>query len=270
MKIACIQPKIHDKVKDSFSEIDSLLKNLLNEFEECEIACLPERWSPFFPEITQNIQKERGEYYFFLKELASRYNINLLSGAIWEKRDTLKKPKITCYYFNHKGEEVGRQDKIHLYSYEREHFEPGKELNIFSLNKYRFAILICFDMAFFETPRLAVENGADLLFSPTQIREDGMENWKIYLQARVLENRIPAAACNSIGNVFNRSFLGNSKIISFVNGYFSPSKLKILEAPLASSGFVYADIDLDFPGKLRKVRLNERIEKNEIKVNIIK
>ena len=125
-------------------------------------------------------------------------------------------------------------------------------------------------MAFFETPRLSVENGAEILFSPTQIRSEGMDNWKIYLQARVLENRVPAAACNSLGNILDRKFLGNSKILSFVNGFISPSKLKVIEAPYGQNGFVYDNIDLKFPKKLRKIRLNEKIEKNKIKVTRIK
>ena len=269
MKVACIQPKIYKDINKCYSQIEVLFKKLLNKFEECEIACLPERWVPLLENIPHNIQKERGDHYNFIKSLAKSFNVKILSGAIWEKRKNLKKPSVTCYFFNEKGIEIGRQDKIHLYSYEQGQFEPGRELNMFRLNDYIFAILICFDMAFFETPRLAIENGADVLFTPTLIREDGMENWKIYLQARALENRIPIAACNSVGKVLNRKFLGNSKILSFIDGYISPSKLRIIEGPLGESGFVFDDIDLEFPRKLRKIRLNEKVEKRKIKVKII-
>ena len=124
-------------------------------------------------------------------------------------------------------------------------------------------------MAFFETPRLAVENGADVLFSPTQIREDGMPNWYVYLKARALENRVPIVACNTFGSYSERLFLGCSKIISFYKGHISPSKLKIIEGPKNSSGFICSDIDLDYPKKLRKIRLGEKINKNKIKVKFI-
>ena len=231
---------------------------------------MPERWVPFSKDFTQNLQKQRGSDYHFIKTLAKDYNIKILSGAIWEKRNNSKKPMITCYYFDNNGEEIGRQDKIHLYAYEREYFEPGKELSLFKLDSsHLFSVLICFDMAFFETPRLAVENGADILFSPTQIRDDGMENWEVYLKARALENRVPIVACNTFGKYRKRKFLGNSKIISFHKGKISPSKLKIVEGPKDSSGFVFDIIDLDFPSKLRKIRLKEQIEKNRIKVKII-
>lgn len=268
MKIACIQPKVFNNRKKCYNEIEEILTNLLKEVD-CDIACLPERWSPFLKSGPQNLQKERGDDYNFIKNLAKNYQTNLLSGGIWEKRENTKKPSITCYYFNDNGEEIGRQDKIHLYSAEREIFEPGKVLNLFSLNNYTFAILICFDMAFFETPSLATENGADLLLSPTSIKESGMSNWKIYLQARVLENRIPALSCNTYGTVNGTTFLGNSKILSFVKGFISPSKLRLIEGPIGSEGFVYDEIDLKFPQKLRRLRLNERVDRNKINVKII-
>ncbi|MFX0022540.1 MAG: carbon-nitrogen hydrolase family protein [Candidatus Hermodarchaeota archaeon] len=270
MRVACIQPELFENRIKCYIEIEKILKELLETHQDCEIICLPERWVPYFKNSDQNFQEQRGNDYSFIKNLAKEYNIKLISGAIWEKRTNSKKPSITSYFFDENGEEIGRQDKIHLYSYEREHFEPGKELSLFKFNNsYCFAILICFDMAFFETPRLSVENGADLLFSPTQIREDGMLNWQVYLQARALENRVPIVACNTFGSYLKRNFNGNSKIISFYKGNISPSKLKIIEAPKGKSGFIFDDLDLDFPRKLRELRFKEKIDKTKIKINII-
>ncbi|MHA2179801.1 MAG: carbon-nitrogen hydrolase family protein [Promethearchaeota archaeon] len=270
MKAACIQPQIFKERSQCYLEIEYILKRLLEEENKNEIICLPERWVPFSKNAIENLQEERGDDYVFIKSLAKNYNTKIISGAIWEKRASSKKPVITSYFFNENGEEIGRQDKIHLYSYEQEQFKPGNVLNLFRINgSYYFAILICFDMAFFETPRVAVENGADILFSPTQIREDGMFNWDIYLKARALENRVPIVACNTCGKYLRRKFLGESKILSFRKGRVSPSKLKILEAPSDSSGFIFDDIDLDFPRKLRKIRLNEKIDKNKITVKKI-
>ncbi|MFX1477260.1 MAG: carbon-nitrogen hydrolase family protein [Promethearchaeota archaeon] len=270
MRVACIQPQVFQERFQCYLEIERILKTLLNNHKNCDIACLPEKWTPYNTDINKNFQEERGDDYAFIKNLAYKYKIRIVSGAIWEKRDKTKKPVITCYYFNKNGEEIGRQDKIHLYSHERKNFQSGKELKLFKMNDVgSFAILICFDMAFFETPRLAIENGADLLFSPTQIREDGMDNWYVYLKARALENRVPIVACNSFGEYLERKFLGCSKILSFYKGNISPSKLKIVEGPKNSSGYVFSDIDLRYPRKLREIRLGEKIDKNKIKVKFI-
>ena len=96
-----------------------------------------------------------------------------------------------------------------------------------------------------------------------------MDNWNIYLQARALENRIPIAASNTFGCFFNRKYLGNSKIISFVKGFVSPAKLKYIDGPTGSSGFVYDDVDLDFPRTIRSIRFKEKIEKSKIDVKVI-
>jgi predicted amidohydrolase len=267
MKVACIQPSIHEEIGDCYKEVEKLLKVLVDKYGNCDIACLPERWIPFYKEIEKNFQSERGENYQFIEKIAKKYKVAILSGAIWEKRKNEKKPYITCYYFNNEGEEVGRQDKIHLYTYEKKYFTPSKTLNLFKWNEKMFSILICFDVAFYETPRLSAENGAEILFSPTQIRSDGMDNWKIYLQSRALENRIPIVACNTVGTIGNRKFVGNSQIISFIDtGQITPSKLKIVEGPLNKSGHIYSDLNIEFPRKMREIRLREKIEKQSIKI----
>ncbi len=269
MRVACIQPRIYPEREKCYTEIDYLVRNLIKESDTCDIICLPERWTPFQTELSQNLQKERGADYTFIKELARNNEINVLSGAIWEERNSHKKPWITCYYINAKGEETGRQDKLHLYTYERKYFTSGNKLNVFKIHDIRFSILICFDMAFYETPRAAALNGADILFSPTQIRVDGLPNWEIYLKARALENRIPVVACNSLGMVLDRKFTGNSKIISFLKGYITPSRLKVVEAPDDKEGYIFDNIDTDFPRKMRKIRLNEKIDMNSIQINVV-
>ncbi|MEJ2249910.1 MAG: carbon-nitrogen hydrolase family protein [Candidatus Lokiarchaeota archaeon] len=266
MKVACIQSEIFKTREECYTNIENLIRNLMNGNKGVDIVCLPERWLPFFTELNKNIQKERGESYNFLRKIAQKYKIHLLSGAIWEIRKPSEKPWITCYYFDDNGKEIGRQDKMHLYSFEKQNFQNSNTLHIFKIEKFKFSILICFDMAFFETPRIATMNGAEILFSPTQIRKEGMYNWNIYLQARVLENRIPVVAVNSFGEIGERKFIGKSKIITFTNGFFSPSKLKILEAPSNKSSFICSDIDLKFPNKLRKIRLNERIDMKNIEI----
>lgn len=265
MKLILIQPEMFDKDKECFFEIQNLINSIPFIEKNCDLVCLPERWIKMNPNLEKNIQEERGTHYQFIKKIAKKCHINILSGGIWEKRENSNKNYITCYFFNKDGEEIGRQDKIHLYRYEKFFFEPGDTLNLFSLNGHLFSILICFDMVF-ETPRFAVRNGAEFLISPTLIREEGLENWGVYLRAKSLENRVPIAACNSFGILKDRTFPGNSKIISFVKGFYSPSKLKVLEAPLNKHAILFDNIDLKFPNKLRKKRFKEAISMENIKL----
>ncbi|MHA1870883.1 MAG: carbon-nitrogen hydrolase family protein [Promethearchaeota archaeon] len=207
--------------------------------------------------------------------MANKFSVNIISGGIWEKRPHNESSEssnskfwnfITSYLFNSKGQEIGRQDKIHLYNFEPIIFEPGSQLHIFSLEELdvKLAILICFDIAFYETPRAAVENGAEILISPTLIREEGLYNWNIYLQARALENRVPVAACNPIGDFFGRHFPGKSKIISFKVGSESPAVLKVKEAPKNQQFIISEKINLSFPNRIREKRLAEKIDIKKI------
>ncbi|MCP4763852.1 MAG: carbon-nitrogen hydrolase family protein [archaeon] len=267
LKISLIQCQIHTDTQKMNKNVSRLIQ--LSSENEPDLIILPERWRPlpdiFNEDINKFIQKERGEDYQLIKNLSKKYSVSIISGGIWENRSNGnkndEKPYITSYYFN-EGEEVGRQDKLHLYSFEPKVFQPGKVLNIFTHpeNNTKFCVLICFDIAFYETPRLSVENGAELLISPTLINDNGLYNWKIYLQARALENRVPVAACNPIGDFFGRHFSGKCKIITFKTGHESPSTLKIKELEANREDILTERINFRFPNKIRKKRLKEKID----------
>ena len=127
-----------------------------------------------------------------------------------------------------------------------------------------FSILICFDLHISShLTRLAVDNGAEIIFSPTLIRQTGGDNWKIYLQARALENRIPVISCNSIFQQYGRNFIGQSKIIHFKKGSSSPVLLHTEETD-STPGFFSRTVDLSFPNKIRHKRLSEILSKETI------
>jgi omega-amidase len=267
IKISLIQCKIVAQQQ----VMDSNIARLIGEAaqEKPDLVILPERWRPvpskehFF----EAIEEERGHSYDLLKDLAKKHSTYIITGGIWEKRQN-NTCFITCYVFDNEGNELGRQDKLHLYSYEPSVFTPGNSLQIFTHNpsQTKFAILICFDIEFFETPRLAVEHNAEILLSPTLIREDGLYNWSIYLQARALENRVPVVACNPVGNIFGNTYLGKSKVISFKRGHSSPSILVIKESQENEQNILTQRVNLSFPNSIRKKRLDEKREKSSIQV----
>jgi len=269
INVALIQCKICEYKKKMNLNIENLIRKC-SEYSP-DIVVLPERWRPIPEEnIESAIQNERGSDYSFIKKLSKEYSLSIISGGIWEKRDKNEdkaaKPFITAYYFEN-GEEIGRQDKMHLYTYESYLFQPGDTLYLFrnSNSQAIFTILICFDLTFYETPRTSIENGAEILFSPTLIREEGLYNWKVYLQARALENRVPVTACNAVGKFFGRKFTGLSKIIKFKKGPETPVKLIVNELEKNKNDILYDEINLSFPNRIRKKRFAEKITIKNIK-----
>lgn len=264
IKIGLVQSSVELDNEKNYKHIEQLISESVSK-QEYDILCLPERWNYVdikARDFSVNIQEKRGAHYSFCKQLAKEYNVSLISGAIWEyETRSQEQPVVSAYYFDRSGNEMFCQHKIHLYLFEKTMFVPGSELIVYHDPQFdlKFSILICFDVAFYQTPRLAVVNGAELIFTPTLIRDTGLDNWDIYLKARALENRVPIAACNSVFELPDRKFLGKSKIISFFPGSESPINLNIQEAG-QSAEVLNGQIDLDFPNKIRKKRIEEAVD----------
>lgn len=72
--------------------------------------------------------------------------------------------------------------------------------------------MICYDTVFPGVAESLTKKGAQILFSPSRIVKEGIEPWRMYVQVRSLENRIPIIA----PNVSDNKFGGNSLIIELV------------------------------------------------------
>ncbi len=269
INISLVQPLVSKDNDENFSHVEKLIKEACQT--KPDIICLPERW--FFLDFVnlnpdQIFQSERGKQYQYVKQWAKEYNVPIISGGIWEKHKDYPRPFVSAYYFDSQGKEMFRQNKIHLYGMEKVILESGKELQVFRDEKLdiTFSILICFDLTISSAlTDLAANKGAELIFSPTLIRETGMINYKTYLQARALENRIPIASCNSIFKQMDRNFIGQSKIIHFQKGSSSPVKLLTEEAP-KKPYILNKDVNISFPNKIRKKRNKEKIQVKELRV----
>ncbi len=272
LTLGLMQNRVLKENVQNYENLESMIRGTL-QVHSVDLFLLPEHW--YFIDVTskdflKNVQEKRGEYYHFCRSLSEKYHVSLVSGAIWEYEPEFKKPVVNAYYFDSEGKERFCQKKIHLYAFEKAMFDKGSELIIYrdSHLDISFSILICFDIAFYETPRLATLNGAELLLSPTLIRDTGLENWDIYLKARALENRIPVAACNSVFELMDRKYLGKSKIIGFKEGSESPLILDVKEAGSGNEVLVSA-LNIEFPSKIRKNRLEEAIDTSSINITKI-
>jgi len=45
IRLACIQPEILPKTDKSYSEVEKILNSLIKHHNNCDIICLPERWT---------------------------------------------------------------------------------------------------------------------------------------------------------------------------------------------------------------------------------
>ena len=197
-KIGLIQTRSYENNKKGVENISKLLEKLGKS--ETEIVCLPEQWLP-------NNQIENYDQEFFeFKKIAKNYSMTVIPGAFYEKNEN--KMSINSPIIGPDGEIIGKQEKIHPYDYEKETVNPGTEAKIFKTS-CKFGIMICYDTVFPGVANRLTKKGAQILFSPSRIVKEGIEPWKMYVQVRSLENRIPIIA----PNVEDVKFGGNSLIV---------------------------------------------------------
>jgi len=197
-KVGLIQTKSYQNNKKGIEKVSMLLEKLGKA--ETEIVCLPEQWLP------NNQIKNYDEEFFEFKKIAKNYSMTIISGAFYEKNEN--KMSINSPIIGPEGEIIGKQAKIHPYDYEKDIVDAGTEVKIFKTS-CKFGIMICYDTVFPGVADMLTKKGAEILFSPSRIVKEGIEPWKMYIQVRSLENRIPIIA----SNVEDARFGGNSLIV---------------------------------------------------------
>ena len=197
-KVGLIQTKSYENNKKGIENISKLLEKLGKA--ETEIVCLPEQWLP-----NNHIENYDQEFFEF-KKIAKNYSMTIIPGAFYEKNEN--KVSINSPIIGPEGEIIGKQEKIHPYDYEKETVDAGTEAKIFNTS-CKFGIMICYDTVFPGVADMLTKKGAQILFSPSRIVKEGIEPWKMYVQVRSLENRIPIIA----PNVEDIKFGGSSLIV---------------------------------------------------------
>lgn len=239
-KVGLIQTSNYENNKKGIENVSKLLKKLGTD--ETEIVCLPEQWLP--NNKIDDYDKEFSEF----KKISQEYNMTIIPGAFYQEKNN--QISINSPIISPDGEIIGKQEKIHPYDYEKEIVSPGNEAKIFNTS-CKFGVMICYDTVFPGVADTLTKKGAQILFSPSRIVKEGIDPWKMYVQVRSLENRIPIVA----PNVIDMKFGGNSLIIEL------QKKEKIVKTKLTELyGESSESIDIIFSNykEIRKHRLEDR------------
>lgn len=239
VKLGLIQTTSQSTNQKGISHIVKILKKLGRS--NTDIVCLPEQW------LKNNEINDFDLEFLEFKKIAKEFSMTIIPGAFYDI--SKKKTSIVSPVIGPKGEFIGRQEKIHPFDYERDNVKPGNEAKIFN-TACKFGVIICYDMVFPKVANTLVKKGAQVLFSPSRIVRRGMEPWKMYVQVRALENRIPILAAN----VENRRFGGNSLIIDLnENNKVVTTKVMKLNGECGIS----KEFDLNKYEKSRKIRFSD-------------
>lgn len=118
---------------------------------------------------------------------------------------------ITLAAVDPKGQMVGYYDKIHLAQYgasiEKEYFRRGEGLFVFSINSFRLAPIICYDIRIPELSRtLVVDHRVDVILHPSAyFRDESFYSWHAFAMSRAIENQVYFLSLNRAGTSYGMS-----------------------------------------------------------------
>ncbi len=215
---------------------------------EADVICLPEHWLP-----EKTIPTPINPVPSF-QAIAKEYGAVIAMGAFFEK--VKGQVRLSCPIIGSDGMVIGRQFKVHLFGREKKIAVPGNQYEIFKANRFKFGVLVCYDVDFPEASRAFALKGAELLLCPSRIIKEGTVPWQQYLTVRSLENRLPIVAPNVYAPPY---FTGHSSIVSLQED----SQRKIAHPKMVSltgrgEGVLVADFDLDLHNRLRRARFADR------------
>lgn len=244
MKIALIQT-----YKKKYVEALPLIQEAFDNGSD--LVVLPEKWVP--PTDENFVKGDRHPFLAQISQLLTSHSSAIVTGALYEKDKA--KNYITSYVYGPGGELLGKARKLHLFGSEKQGFSTGNELFSFDYKNIKIGVAICYDLDFPEPARFFALKGCDLLAVPAKILEEGFGPWMIYVQARVLENRLPLAFANVW---YPPSFYGESAVVHMRNAKTSNIVLPRVEKAPRNEGVYFFETYPENYREKRSKRLSDR------------
>jgi len=191
---------------------------LFPELVTTQLLCLIESGRP--GQAARRLTDFTSQYLELMTRLATRYNVNIVGGSHFLVED--EKLYNVAFLFRRDGT-LERQAKLHITPNERRWWgvSPGDRLHVLDTDRGKIAILVCYDVEFPELARIAVDQGARILFVPFNTEErSGYLRVRHCAQARAIENDVFVAIAGCTGNL---PFVDNVDIHYAQSAIFTPS-----------------------------------------------
>ncbi|MEW5815628.1 MAG: carbon-nitrogen hydrolase family protein [Spirochaetota bacterium] len=187
-----------------------------------DIVLLPETFTTGYnvgPKIEAVSDTIPGKTTDFLSRLSKEHKIYCY-GSFIEKDSNIYHN--TAVFTAPTGEIIGKYRKVHLFSSEKEMFEPGHEPVIVKTPAGTFGLTICMDLLFPEYIRGLVLGGAEYILNTTDwLRYGALDEWqwqykqpRALAMIRALENTVCLAMACQWGTEGEFSKFGYSCIVS--------------------------------------------------------
>lgn len=190
----------------------------LSQLTDADLILLPELWGVGFANFAQyeaEAEPLHGRTVARLAAWARRLQAHILTGSFVERDNNGMYN--TAVLLDDSGTVLGSYRKIHLFSYgagERERLQPGKKSCVVQTAYGVAGIATCYDLRFPEQFRNMTEAGAALFLVTAAWPKARLADWRLFCQARALENQSFLLACNHCGAWGHAPGGGHSMIVA--------------------------------------------------------
>ena len=205
IQVLAVQKKVWPAPADNYASVKGMLEAYSGD--RPDFILLPEIFTcPYenscFPVFAQ---KDGGEAFSFLSELARDRNCYVVGGSVPEI-DEEGKLYNTSYIFDRSGGLIGKHRKIHLfdidvpggqYFKESDVLTAGDQVTVFDTEHGKMGVCICFDIRFPELFLKMREMGVRIVFVPAAFNmTTGPAHWEVLFRSRAIDQQIFMMGCS--------------------------------------------------------------------------
>jgi predicted amidohydrolase len=146
---------------------------------------------------------------------AAELHCHVLAGSYVERDDEGRLYNATVLA-GPDGTVLHRYRKIHVFGYqslEATLLTPGDGVSVVSTPFGSLGATTCYDLRFPEIWRGLASIGAELVVTPAAWPEARLEHWRLFTQARAVEEQVLVIACNAVGEQGGVRLGGHSRVI---------------------------------------------------------
>ena len=241
----------------TFERIDRELAAICQQHAP-DLALLPEHFNSAMDEEGETIQWDAA--CRFAKDLARRYQVNLIAGSI-ERWDADAQARVnTALVLDRDGCELGSYQKRRLFGYEiKRHVVPGRDSLVVDVEGVRCGVLICADLWFPEQVR-EIAARIDVLCVPAQttIRPESDPAyarmlWHTMAMTRAQENVIAVAVSDHAVTAEAPFRCGGVASLTDPSAQPElPAMQRVIQE--GAAGYAVAEIDLERLARFRDYR----------------
>lgn len=148
-----------------------------------------------------------------LCQLSAEHQVSIVVGAVERHNDDMYN---TVFWIEPDGS-ILTYHKSHLPFLGVDRFVKAGDspCAVFETRFGKIGMIVCYELRFPETARIAALEGARLILQPTNLPIGGESHPDFLTRARACENRVYFLSCNRCGTERGFSFIGRSQIVDY-------------------------------------------------------